>query len=845
MDQSQLCQYITRYQNLKTDFDTYAKKLIEILNEIAKKYAPLAIVQARAKTVPSFTEKIVRKGYTFPFIQMTDLCGARIITPTLDQMRAVCEIIEKTFIIDVKNSLDTLSRLGTKEFDYLSVHYVIQLHKGSICGVEIPPEILPRNDVPFKAEVQVRTLLQHVWADVFHDRIYKNRMTVPESIKRDVARVAAILEEADKLIVKEASMIDEFIVDIGAFMTKPEIDDELMKLKLIFENENNPKAKDNLALRIAKMYRAISDWDGIINDLSRYDSCQNSDLLRELGNAYCEKNAMSYESTEYKKGQALLEESVRLNSLDAEAHSMLARSHRRNPMNEKLCREHYQKAFDINFKNPYHFADYLEYELLNAPTPSILLPLRPFIESALDTCRQHVRAGIELLKAFLTIGRLSLFLAKRIDSIEGYAQAIALYLNQDSGVCSTIFHDEQVAISRLTEKSHALLGDSIQKKDLLETLKRTLQIANYLNCRDANAKDLLSLRSNAPIPYQSESQVLFVVGGCDERVESEMQTYTPLLKTILARFKGFVIGGGTTSGISGVLGLIAHELKEQRNFELVGYHPSRLATNCEIDRRYDYLIPTPGNDFSLLDTLQAWIDILAAGIPIENIKILAINGGDISLGECYLGVAFGAQTGVIQNSGRSADAILSNPAWRSHKNLLAIPNDLHTIGAFINQGEPTIQDPKKLEEAAEACHENYQEKNREVIYTKSGRPWDILDEFYRQRNRMQISYAGEILNTNGFETVDKENKKQVKLLEFTEEDNKIIEKMAEMEHGRWNIDLIRQGWIYGKEKDEVKKTQPCLIPWKDLSDKVKQYDRNAVRAWPAIFAKAGIEIHRK
>ena len=72
--------------------------------------------------------------------------------------------------------------------------------------------------------------------------------------------------------------------------------------------------------------------------------------------------------------------------------------------------------------------------------------------------------------------------------------------------------------------------------------------------------------------------------------------------------------------------------------------------------------------------------------------------------------------------------------------------------------------------------------------------------------------------------------------------------MAELEHGRWNIERLRDKWRYGPVKDEERKLHPCLVSWlklKDGDDGVKKYDRNSVCAFPAILAKAGLEVFRK
>ncbi len=80
---------------------------------------------------------------------------------------------------------------------------------------------------------------------------------------------------------------------------------------------------------------------------------------------------------------------------------------------------------------------------------------------------------------------------------------------------------------------------------------------------------------------------------------------------------------------------------------------------------------------------------------------------------------------------------------------------------------------------------------------------------------------------------------------FTAEE---VERMAEMEHGRWNVERLRDGWRHGKPRDDAKKLHDCLVSWAilpDGEDGVRKYDRESVRKFPEILAKAGLEVTRK
>jgi len=80
------------------------------------------------------------------------------------------------------------------------------------------------------------------------------------------------------------------------------------------------------------------------------------------------------------------------------------------------------------------------------------------------------------------------------------------------------------------------------------------------------------------------------------------------------------------------------------------------------------------------------------------------------------------------------------------------------------------------------------------------------------------------------------------LLKFTDDE---IEQLSQWEHARWNWQKILQGWVYGSKKDEVQKTNPCILPWNQLPDNIKEYDRENVRLIPGLIQEAGYHAVRK
>ena len=65
----------------------------------------------------------------------------------------------------------------------------------------------------------------------------------------------------------------------------------------------------------------------------------------------------------------------------------------------------------------------------------------------------------------------------------------------------------------------------------------------------------------------------------------------------------------------------------------------------------------------------------------------------------------------------------------------------------------------------------------------------------------------------------------------------LTERIAENVHENWAANRIADGWIYGENRDNEKKTTPCLVPYSELSDEEKEYDRvTAIQTLKLIVA---------
>lgn len=155
-------------------------------------------VSARAKTVKSFSVKASKcrpdgsPKYADPLNEITDMIGARVITYIPESVNRVCEIIKTEF--NVVEELDKGAEVRARGlFGYASKHFLVRLGPKR-CRL---PEYSVVGDRVF--EIQVRTAVQHAWAEFEHDVRYK--VDIPPDRKAEFDRrfvlAAALIEMAD------------------------------------------------------------------------------------------------------------------------------------------------------------------------------------------------------------------------------------------------------------------------------------------------------------------------------------------------------------------------------------------------------------------------------------------------------------------------------------------------------------------------------------------------------------------------------------------------------------------------------------------------------------------------
>ncbi len=814
---------VTEYSSLHPAYERFGVVLEQILRDAAQRHAPLSIIQTRVKNISSFAEKCLRKcsKYVMPAHQLTDLCGARLIARTASEVRGVSRFLEEHLDIDWENSDDVSERLSWSEFGYRSIHYVVSLRRdvdlpdvdddlyGFVCAEADCPGLGTFH--PLKAEIQVRTLAEHAWADFAHDLTYKGAFTLPDHWLREIALMAADLEDVDRAVERIEQGLRTYAASYGAYLEPEALAAEIRTLETIlgFDQDNT-----RLAWRIGKLAMTAGDWERAIRVMDPFVDRERPedayrDLLRDLGVSLAKLGDVT-------RGRRYLELAAELDPTDSDAIASLAGTWRGE--DDQKSRDLYRQAFEVDPTDYYPLLNYVDCEMERTGTTEVLEVLGPMASQAMARCQAHVDVGMNVPWSLSSLAKFHLLLGDPHAAIEWYALAIR----------ASTAGFQVPSLERTRQVADRIEGH--------EWIDRMLLLARATRFDDEDARAEIIAMATAGAP-PIDGPVLIVAGATDPRMSERIDGFRPILAEAMAGFRGTVISGGTRQGVCGMVGELGEAAGDR--IHVVGYLPGQLPDNAVPDDRYDELRITAGRGFSPLDPLQNWIDLIASGIDPTEVVVVGLNGGQIAAAEYRIALALGASVGIVQGSGREAARILADRRWSTADDLVSLPADPHTMRAFVTKPVPVLGDGAR-ESLAVELHRAYRE---EIAAARADDPaqrdWEDLPEDLRVSNFDQVDAIIGKVEAIGCTVRSADGEPTA--FDLTDDE---VEYLAEMEHGRWTADRLRSGWHWGPERDADAQISPHLVPWRQLPDEVREYDREFVRRIPTLLASVGLEIVR-
>lgn len=82
-------------------------------------------------------------------------------------------------------------------------------------------------------------------------------------------------------------------------------------------------------------------------------------------------------------------------------------------------------------------------------------------------------------------------------------------------------------------------------------------------------------------------------------------------------------------------------------------------------------------------------------------------------------------------------------------------------------------------------------------------------------------------------------------IELPEELLNLADKIAENVHDVWAKGRMAQGWTYGEKRDDAKLETPCLVPYNELPDSEKVYDKETAFSTLKLIVKLGYRISKE
>jgi ppGpp synthetase/RelA/SpoT-type nucleotidyltranferase len=204
-----------RYQRLTSLVQNTLENLLKAHN------ANFISVASRTKGLPSFLKKATSTKYKNPTEEIFDISASRIICPVNSDILKIVDLVNQSFKIIPEHTVDKGEDLGIDLLGYQSRHFVCEF-TSERCAL---PEFADYSEIRF--EIQVRTIIQHAWAEFNHDRNYKFSGLLPVPLRRRINILSGVLELVDREFNTLSDEIDRYRHEVSERTKEGDLDIEI------------------------------------------------------------------------------------------------------------------------------------------------------------------------------------------------------------------------------------------------------------------------------------------------------------------------------------------------------------------------------------------------------------------------------------------------------------------------------------------------------------------------------------------------------------------------------------------------------------------------------------------
>lgn len=207
--------YLLKYRSETPSLRAWGDYLVENINSLIQKEHGKETYSAWVKIPPSVRMKnedsltlkafLRNKGwFQNIYDDITDKVGIRYVVGLTDQIEMISNLIHDSdlWLCTQSREFNDWIKSDPRIFDYQSAHLILTSHQSiHFNGTEIPSGT--------KCELQIRTLLQHAYAELSHDTLYKSNLTSQPEVHRLFAKSMALMETTDDMLLRAKLKSDE------------------------------------------------------------------------------------------------------------------------------------------------------------------------------------------------------------------------------------------------------------------------------------------------------------------------------------------------------------------------------------------------------------------------------------------------------------------------------------------------------------------------------------------------------------------------------------------------------------------------------------------------------------